>query len=127
MKPIKPFGASKTYTLVAGTSYKETDLIPIEDAGHVSFMASIDTAGITVTPTVYYVYGSEVGASNALANTDNSDAATFTSTAKFECSLNKQDHMKAAIGVVFRFTFSTVIAGAILTAEFVTSNTEARR
>lgn len=124
MQTIKPFNNSKTYTLVTGTTYKETDLIPIEEAGHLSFVASIDTTGITVTPTVYYCYGSEFGNSESLTDVDNSSATTFTSSAPFECSLNKQSHMKAAIGVKVRFTFNTVTAGAILTAEFVTSNTE---
>ena len=121
MKTVKPFGGSKTYALVTGTSYKETDLIPIEEAGHLSFVASIDTAGITVTPTLYYCYGGEYGAAQSLINEDNSDATTFTSSAPFECCLNKQSHMKPAIGVKVRFAFATAATGAVLTSEFVTS------
>ena len=77
MKTVKAFGGSKEYTLVAGTTYKETDLIPMEEGGHLSFVAKIDITGTTVTPTLYYDYGSEVGAAQSLANNDLSDASTF--------------------------------------------------
>jgi len=123
MKNVKPFGGSGSYPLVTGTSYKDTDLINIPEGGFASFCAKIDTAGITVTPTLYLYYGEAVGFGNAqtIYDRNNSDASTFTSTAAFECSINKQAGYQAAIGFKIRFTFATAATGATLTCDAVTS------
>lgn len=123
MKTFKAFGGSANYTLVAGTLTKDTDLINIDDLGHASILASIDTSGITVTPTVFLYFGADIGYCEAqtLTDHDNSNATTFTSAAKFMASLNKQSWWKACIGFKIRFAFSTVTAGAVLKCEAVVS------
>ncbi len=123
MRNIKPFNGSASHTIVTGGATKDTDLINIDDNGHASILATINTAGITVTPTVYLYFGADVGwsAAQTLTDQDNSDATTFTSSAAFMASLNKQSWWKACLGFKIRFTFGTVTVGAICKCEAVVS------
>lgn len=121
MQNIKPFGGGGSYVLAAADVEKDSDLINIEDLGHVSFCAKISSSSVTVTPTIYLYYGNSVGfgAAETLYDRNNSDATTFTGT--FECSLNKHATWQACIGFKIRFSFSGHSGDEILTCDVVTS------
>jgi len=123
MASVGMFNGKSTYTLLGTETYIESDLVqpPGNERefwrGLEAFCASIDTAGITVTPTAYYCFGHDVfGGSHTLVDNTSSENANFTSSAAYECRMYKQSHWTPCEGYKIRFSFSTSTAGAVLTA-----------